>query len=155
MCDYTQVQYKCAHSRYVVRAWCTKYQETHKRCPANVVAMHNIDLTKTAATVKAHEVKRCIARPPICIAGLFHLLVVLLARRIRHGGNLHNTHLTRFLGLFCITVAEYITNLPVNRLFRLPVSTTQALNRDCDGPSSTPGILALLVIGSPSFMKTF
>jgi hypothetical protein len=39
MCDYTQVQYKCSHLRYVVRAWCTKYQETHKRCPANVVAM--------------------------------------------------------------------------------------------------------------------
>ncbi|XPS69396.1 hypothetical protein M3J09_001668 [Ascochyta lentis] len=39
MCDYTQVQYKCSHLRYVVRAWCTKYQETHKRCPANVVAI--------------------------------------------------------------------------------------------------------------------
>ncbi|OAL52336.1 hypothetical protein IQ07DRAFT_585545 [Pyrenochaeta sp. DS3sAY3a] len=39
MCDYTQVQYKCNHLRYVVRAWCTKYQETHKRCPANVVAI--------------------------------------------------------------------------------------------------------------------
>jgi hypothetical protein len=40
MCDYTQVQYKCSHLRYVVRAWCTKYQETHKRCPANVVAVY-------------------------------------------------------------------------------------------------------------------
>ncbi|KAF2709202.1 hypothetical protein K504DRAFT_406116 [Pleomassaria siparia CBS 279.74] len=39
MCDYTQVHYKCAHLRYIVRAWCTKYQETHKRCPANVVAI--------------------------------------------------------------------------------------------------------------------
>lgn len=39
MCDYTQVHYKCSHLRYTVRAWCTKYQETHKRCPANVVAM--------------------------------------------------------------------------------------------------------------------
>ncbi|KAF2628694.1 hypothetical protein BU25DRAFT_338994 [Macroventuria anomochaeta] len=39
MCDYTQVQYKCNHVRYVVRAWCTKYQETHKRCPANVIAI--------------------------------------------------------------------------------------------------------------------
>lgn len=39
MCDYTQVQYKCNHLRYVVRAWCTRYQETHKRCPANIVAM--------------------------------------------------------------------------------------------------------------------
>ena len=39
LCDYTQVHYKCSHLRYTVRAWCTKYQETHKRCPANVVAM--------------------------------------------------------------------------------------------------------------------
>lgn len=39
MCDYTQVEYKCGHLRYTVKAWCTKYQQTHKRCPANVVAM--------------------------------------------------------------------------------------------------------------------
>ncbi|KAF2271571.1 uncharacterized protein EI97DRAFT_262644 [Westerdykella ornata] len=39
MCDYTQVQYKCSHLRYIVRAWCTKYQETHKRCPVNVIAI--------------------------------------------------------------------------------------------------------------------
>ena len=39
MCDYTQVEYACGHLRYTVRAWCVKYQETHKRCPANVVAM--------------------------------------------------------------------------------------------------------------------
>ncbi|KAK7518669.1 uncharacterized protein IWZ02DRAFT_376382 [Phyllosticta citriasiana] len=39
MCDYTQVNYKCSHLRFTVRAWCTKYQETHRRCPANVVAV--------------------------------------------------------------------------------------------------------------------
>lgn len=39
MCDYTQVHYKCSHLRYIVRAWCTRYQETHRRCPVNVVAM--------------------------------------------------------------------------------------------------------------------
>lgn len=39
MCDYTQVEYSCGHLRYTVRAWCVKYQETHKRCPANVVAI--------------------------------------------------------------------------------------------------------------------
>ncbi|KAF2089420.1 hypothetical protein K490DRAFT_37101 [Saccharata proteae CBS 121410] len=39
MCDYTQVQYKCTHQRFTVRAWCTKYQETHKRCPPNIVAV--------------------------------------------------------------------------------------------------------------------
>ncbi|KAF2806149.1 uncharacterized protein BDZ99DRAFT_394432, partial [Mytilinidion resinicola] len=38
ICDYTQVHYRCFHLRYTVRAWCTKYQEAHKRCPANVVA---------------------------------------------------------------------------------------------------------------------
>ncbi|KAH7394839.1 hypothetical protein BKA66DRAFT_599656 [Pyrenochaeta sp. MPI-SDFR-AT-0127] len=32
MCDYTQVHYNCFHLRYTVRAWCIKYQETHKRC---------------------------------------------------------------------------------------------------------------------------
>jgi hypothetical protein len=44
MCDYTQVEYKCGHLRYTVKSWCTKYQETHKRCPANVVAMEAIPL---------------------------------------------------------------------------------------------------------------
>ncbi|EME84067.1 uncharacterized protein MYCFIDRAFT_152346 [Pseudocercospora fijiensis CIRAD86] len=39
MCDYTKVEYACGHLRYTVRAWCIKYQETHKRCPANVVAI--------------------------------------------------------------------------------------------------------------------
>jgi hypothetical protein len=39
MCDYTQVEYACGHLRYTVKAWCVKYQETHKRCPANVIAM--------------------------------------------------------------------------------------------------------------------
>ncbi|KAK7183642.1 uncharacterized protein CC84DRAFT_1078660 [Paraphaeosphaeria sporulosa] len=39
MCDYTQVHYKCSHLRYTVRAWCTKYQETQRRCQPNVVAV--------------------------------------------------------------------------------------------------------------------
>ncbi|KAF1834366.1 hypothetical protein BDW02DRAFT_498509 [Decorospora gaudefroyi] len=39
MCDYTQVQYKCNHFRYVVKAWCTKYQQTHIRCPPNLTAV--------------------------------------------------------------------------------------------------------------------
>ncbi|KAF1813954.1 hypothetical protein P152DRAFT_299083 [Eremomyces bilateralis CBS 781.70] len=39
MCDYTQVEYACGHLRYTVKAWCVKYQETHRRCPANVVAI--------------------------------------------------------------------------------------------------------------------
>ncbi|KAM0716596.1 hypothetical protein Q7P37_008041 [Cladosporium fusiforme] len=39
MCDYTQVEYACGHLRFTVRAWCIKYQETHKRCPPNVVAI--------------------------------------------------------------------------------------------------------------------
>ncbi|KAH8722765.1 hypothetical protein GQ44DRAFT_622112 [Phaeosphaeriaceae sp. PMI808] len=40
MCDHTLVQYKCTHVRFIVKTWCTKYQETHKRCRANVVAMY-------------------------------------------------------------------------------------------------------------------
>lgn len=39
MCDYTQIEFRCHHRRFTVRSWCVKYQETHKRCPANVVAM--------------------------------------------------------------------------------------------------------------------
>ena len=61
MCDYKQVEYGCGHLRYVVKAWCTNYPETQRRCPLNVVAMFvfyfyvlcllteylaNIDLTK-------------------------------------------------------------------------------------------------------------
>ena len=40
MCDYTQVEYRCGHLRYTVKSWCTRYQQTHKRCPANVVEMY-------------------------------------------------------------------------------------------------------------------
>ncbi|KAF2400953.1 hypothetical protein EJ06DRAFT_476391 [Trichodelitschia bisporula] len=44
MCDYTQVEYACGHLRYTVKAWCTRYQETHRRCPANVIAIeHRLD----------------------------------------------------------------------------------------------------------------
>ncbi|EGP88666.1 uncharacterized protein MYCGRDRAFT_39210 [Zymoseptoria tritici IPO323] len=39
MCEYTKVEYACGHLRFTVRAWCIKYQESHKRCPANVVAV--------------------------------------------------------------------------------------------------------------------
>jgi len=39
MCDYTKVEYCCGHLRYTVRAWCVTYQESHKRCPPNVVAV--------------------------------------------------------------------------------------------------------------------
>ena len=28
MCDYTQVNYHCGHKRFVVKAWCTRYQAT-------------------------------------------------------------------------------------------------------------------------------
>jgi len=39
MCDYTQVEYKCGHVRYIVKAWCERYQQTQQRCPPNVVAV--------------------------------------------------------------------------------------------------------------------
>jgi hypothetical protein len=39
MCDYTQVEFRCGHVRYTVRAWCTNYEDTHKRCPPSVVAI--------------------------------------------------------------------------------------------------------------------
>ncbi|KAB8304799.1 hypothetical protein EYC80_004143 [Monilinia laxa] len=39
MCDYTQVEFRCGHVRYTVRAWCTNYETTHRRCPPNVVAV--------------------------------------------------------------------------------------------------------------------
>ncbi|KAF2002134.1 hypothetical protein P154DRAFT_431479 [Amniculicola lignicola CBS 123094] len=39
MCDYTEIRYSCNGVRYQVKAWCTKYQETHRRCPTNVVTI--------------------------------------------------------------------------------------------------------------------
>ncbi|KAK6612185.1 hypothetical protein H4I96_01398 [Botrytis cinerea] len=39
MCDYTQVEFRCGHVRYTVRAWCINYETTHRRCPPNVVAV--------------------------------------------------------------------------------------------------------------------
>ena len=37
MCDYSEVTYQCGHVRYLVLAWCIRYQQTHERCPPNVV----------------------------------------------------------------------------------------------------------------------
>ena len=39
MCNYTQVEFECGHRRYTVRAWCTNYETTHRRCPPAVVAV--------------------------------------------------------------------------------------------------------------------
>ena len=36
MCDYTQVNYECGHVRYVVKAWCTRYQETWETVEARL-----------------------------------------------------------------------------------------------------------------------
>lgn len=62
-CDYTHVNYQCRHVRYVVKAWCTRYQarrvdpmpcsywssadvpgSSHVRCPPNIVAMYTSTL---------------------------------------------------------------------------------------------------------------
>ncbi|KAF1998263.1 hypothetical protein P154DRAFT_524179 [Amniculicola lignicola CBS 123094] len=73
MCDYTQVHYKCSHLRYTVRAWCTKYQETHKRCPPNVIAMygralfprlHNKALTAPAENTASTKI---VVGPDYCV----------------------------------------------------------------------------------------
>lgn len=47
MCDYTQVNYKCGHVRYLVKAWCIRYQQTHERCAPNVVAVYVFSLLPT------------------------------------------------------------------------------------------------------------
>ncbi|KAG9249235.1 hypothetical protein BJ878DRAFT_410981 [Calycina marina] len=39
MCDYTQVEFNCGHVRFTVRAWCSNYETTHRRCPPTVVAI--------------------------------------------------------------------------------------------------------------------
>ncbi|KAH7364022.1 hypothetical protein BKA65DRAFT_446540 [Rhexocercosporidium sp. MPI-PUGE-AT-0058] len=39
MCYYTQVEFKCGHRRYTVKAWCGNYERTHRRCPPVVVAI--------------------------------------------------------------------------------------------------------------------
>ncbi|PVH69138.1 hypothetical protein DL98DRAFT_400848, partial [Cadophora sp. DSE1049] len=39
MCNYIEVDFKCGHKRFTVRAWCTKYEITHRRCPPAVVAL--------------------------------------------------------------------------------------------------------------------
>ncbi|ORY58492.1 uncharacterized protein BCR38DRAFT_400228 [Pseudomassariella vexata] len=36
MCDYTELQYGCDHSRYRVQRWCPLYEKTHKPCRPNV-----------------------------------------------------------------------------------------------------------------------
>ena len=42
MCDYTVYRKKCGHYLYLVKAWCLRYQQNHKRCPPNVIEF-NVD----------------------------------------------------------------------------------------------------------------
>ncbi|PSS12424.1 hypothetical protein M430DRAFT_36555 [Amorphotheca resinae ATCC 22711] len=30
MCDYTEVEFRCGHRRFVVREWCEKWKRTHR-----------------------------------------------------------------------------------------------------------------------------
>jgi hypothetical protein len=39
MCEYTQVEFRCPHVRYTVRAWCIEYETTHICCRPQVVAV--------------------------------------------------------------------------------------------------------------------
>ncbi|PBP16691.1 hypothetical protein BUE80_DR012554 [Diplocarpon rosae] len=61
MCEYTQVEFRCGHCRYTVRAWCTHYEKTHKRCPPAVVAVEYRRLSQTGhprvdvSTLPAHR----------------------------------------------------------------------------------------------------
>jgi hypothetical protein len=78
-------------------------------CPENTVStktavcsattfIHGSLLINLKATVKEHGAKQYIFDlQPRYRTFLFFFLVVLPARRIRHGGNLHNTHLENFI----------------------------------------------------------
>ncbi|PGH18616.1 hypothetical protein AJ79_00395 [Helicocarpus griseus UAMH5409] len=37
MCDYKEVEHLCGHKSHLVYAWCVVYQQSHKRCPPNVI----------------------------------------------------------------------------------------------------------------------
>ncbi|WPH00361.1 Hypothetical protein R9X50_00318800 [Acrodontium crateriforme] len=59
MCEYSQVEYACGHLRFIVRCWCTKYQETQKRCRPNIVAVEyrfheNCSDCKVSSSPKTH-----------------------------------------------------------------------------------------------------
>ncbi|KAH6613166.1 hypothetical protein C7974DRAFT_322261 [Boeremia exigua] len=45
MYDFTQIEYRCCHLRYIVRSWCVTYQESHTRCPLSV-AMYAINFNR-------------------------------------------------------------------------------------------------------------
>lgn len=42
MCDYTELEFKCKHLRYIVAAWCIKYRKTDQRCPPNIIETYVI-----------------------------------------------------------------------------------------------------------------
>ena len=39
MCDFTQIEYRCFHLRYIVRSWCATQQESHTWFLLSIVAM--------------------------------------------------------------------------------------------------------------------
>lgn len=80
-CDYTHVNYQCRHVRYVVKAWCTRYQarrvdpmpcsywssadvpgSSHVRCPPNIVAMYTSTLCLSC--LAARLICHCRATKP-------------------------------------------------------------------------------------------
>ena len=54
MCDHTAVIYTCGCSRYIVKAWCTKYQEKHIPCSANAV---EVSVSVIFIDIEYHEAK--------------------------------------------------------------------------------------------------
>ncbi|KAH6670178.1 hypothetical protein B0J14DRAFT_517209 [Halenospora varia] len=56
MCNYTEVELRCGHVRYIVRSWCPTYSETHKRCAPQVVAVE-FKLDKECSDCRAPDAK--------------------------------------------------------------------------------------------------
>ncbi|KAH7397548.1 hypothetical protein BKA64DRAFT_708237 [Cadophora sp. MPI-SDFR-AT-0126] len=65
MCNYTQVEFECGHRRYTVRAWCTNYETTHRRCPPAVVAVEWRRLSRTSDTTLDEISEQELADPNV------------------------------------------------------------------------------------------
>ncbi|CBY01785.1 predicted protein [Plenodomus lingam JN3] len=112
-------EYKCRHLRFIVRAWCTTYQATHKRCPLNIVAIE-YRLTEECSGWIRHfavfgriltcrrrlqEVMTKIVRPIFSNCFWSFLYTTLTAQR--QSEQLRNTHLNLFHCLFQLNASPY------------------------------------------------
>lgn len=69
MCNHAEVEYKCGHPIYFVKAWCNRYQDTHIPCGPNpierwvsiiIFVIRKHDVTELAFVERSSQTKNAV-----------------------------------------------------------------------------------------------